>query len=180
MISFILGAFLGTYINVLEELSTKFGLTDEELLMNQEWYRYHGLIAAYRQSNLEVWYSSHQFWGYANNGLLTQTDAGQARRIYRRVTLLSTCKQLKPQLRAEAAYQPCGWDVAIAPEIIKSGLQRLTDSLELIEGNIKYAMHQLWNFFYLAYSNYATGNVKLYVHYMGHLLRTPPNWPVAA
>ena len=140
-------------------------LNEDDIHMNADWFRYYSLIASYNQKNVELWYHNHSAWGQAGFGRIAQTDPGQARRIYRRLTILSSCEQLKPQLRAEAIYFIFGWYTAIAPESVQDGMERLTDSFELIKGNIKYALHQSWNLWFLAAINYTMGNVKLFVHY---------------
>ena len=65
------------------------------------------------------------------------------------------------------------WYVMIAPEMIKDNLERLQNSLELIEGNIKYYTAQTFINFLLSFSHNSLGNMKLYLHYADKAIAVP-------
>ena len=74
-------------------------------------------------------------------------------------------KAFKPKLRSLALSMPYFWYVLIAPESVPDGLERLQSGLELIDGNIKYAMEQCTHLLMLALSYYSVGNINMCLHY---------------
>ena len=98
-----------------------------------------------------------------------QRDAGAVRRVYRRLTILSENKRLKPQHRAAAIHLPFNWYVVVAPEMVKNGLPRLQESFSSIDGNLKYSSYQLEHLWQLALAHLSLGDFKLYNHYANRM-----------
>ena len=95
--------------------------------------------------DIDIWFRCHVLWPQSNSGRLIQKNPDGVRRIYRRLCILSKEKRLKPQSRSQALSAPYNWYVMIAPESVPTGLERLQSGLELVDGNIKYALEQSWH-----------------------------------
>eukprot|EP00942_MAST-04A_sp_MAST-4A-sp1_P003826 g3826.t1 len=147
----------------------QYGFSVEELIPASEWYRLYGLISAFKQNNIDVWYLLHVNWPAANKGKIMEDDAGAVRRIYRRLGILHECLRLKPHFRAEAVCNPYYWYPMLAPEMVKNSLPRLQGSLSLIEGNLKYSGFQIRSLLDLGLAHASLGNIKLFKHYQDRL-----------
>ncbi len=157
-------------VNVLRKLlMNKYGFSLDELIPLSEWYRHYGLLSAYKQNNLDVWYRLHSGWPSANRGNLMQKSPGKVQRIYRRMAILSACERLKPQLRADALTSPHFWYPVIAPEMIKNSLSKLQESTSLIDGNIKYSNYINGQLGALTKACLSLGDIKMCYHYVSRM-----------
>ena len=61
-----------------EAMKENYGMeSKDEIVAVSEFYRYYGLIAAYKQNNLEVWLRLHIAWPISNDGDLVQKHPGE-------------------------------------------------------------------------------------------------------
>ena len=82
-----------------KQLMKDYNFTEEDILYVFDWYMYSGLIASYKQNDIDTWSQLHGFWPLANGNHLAQNDPEACRRIYRRVTLMAQNERVTPRYR---------------------------------------------------------------------------------
>ena len=100
---------------------------------------------------------------------LVRTDPDGARRVYRRLLILSEDSRLKAHYRVQAVTFPHLWYPMIAPEMVKKSFQATEDAVELIRGNIKYSWYEVLNYQQLNVAAISLANMELAKRYLTRL-----------
>lgn len=148
-------------------LKDKYGIeTSEDLAHISEWYRYYGLLNAYKQNDIDSWTLLHIFWPMANNMKMLFNHPEQVQRTFRRCTLLSESTRLRPQYRSTSLRNAFTSYLTLAPEAVQTSLQRFKDILPMIDGNLKFAFDITHHINHLSLQMLSLADVKSYLFFV--------------
>ena len=78
-----------------QEIMKTYNLSPAEIEDASDWYAYYAAVAAYKQNNVDLWFYQHNIMPMNNMFKLVRTDPDGARRVYRRLMVLSEEPRLK-------------------------------------------------------------------------------------